>query len=155
MGLRKFEQGAFLHLIPNFWDIWWFFKEERAEGAAKLWKIIIHQISKKKKLEKKGRKKSLWFNLSSTHFQLISDTRSVAILNLLWIILCNFRVLWKQWSFATTLTDIWFCTIFKYIFWAISRYFFACLKIYLGIFFPHQTLKTYRWPPNAGPFVEI
>ena len=31
---------AFLHFLLNFSHIWWFFKAERTEVAAKLWKII-------------------------------------------------------------------------------------------------------------------
>ena len=38
---------AFLHFLPNFCSIWWFFKVERAEGTMKLWKIIKWQICQK------------------------------------------------------------------------------------------------------------
>ena len=40
MDLRQ----VFLHLLPNFCHIWWFFKVEHTKGAAELWKI--HKYSK-------------------------------------------------------------------------------------------------------------
>ena len=58
MGLRASCIVTFLHFLPNYWHIWWFFKVEHAEGARELWKII--------KYVKKWRKSML--NLPSTHF---------------------------------------------------------------------------------------
>ena len=36
------EQGFYIHFLPNFCHIWWFFKLECTEGAVALWKGIKH-----------------------------------------------------------------------------------------------------------------
>ena len=66
-ALEKWVKGksnkAFLHFLPNFCHIWWFFKVEHAEVSSELCKIIKYG---KNKFSKKWRK--ALFDLPLTHF---------------------------------------------------------------------------------------